>query len=259
MKKTKNVRRFLVSMFVIVIIAVSFIGCDEGITSTGIGTSAVDLGTAENYAILAKTGVSTNPFSAIIGDVGLSPAARTYLTGFSDTLFTDGTYSTSLQVTEKLYAANMSSPTPSNLTTAVADMQTAYDFAAGRTEPDELNLLSGAIGGQTLTSGLYKWTSSVNISGTNLTLNGSATDTWIFQVDGDLTLAGATSVILSGGALAKNIVWVVAGTVTMGANSHFEGVVLGKTNIDMQTSASMDGRLLAQTSIALDQATVTQP
>ncbi len=246
-------------MFAIIVIAVSFIGCEAGITSTGIGTSAVDLGTAGNYAILAKTGVSTNPSSAITGDVGLSPAARTYLTGFSDTLFADGTYSTSLQVTGKLYAANMTSPTPSNLTTAVADMETAYDFAAGRTEPDGLNLKSGAIGGETLSPGLYKWTSSVNISGTNLTLNGSATDTWIFQVDGDLTLAAAKSVILSGGALAKNITWVVAGTVTLGSTSHFEGVVLGKTNIDVQTNASMNGRLLAQTSVALDQATVTQP
>jgi len=259
MKKNKNVRRFIVSMFAIVVIAVSFIGCDGGIASTGEGTSGVDLGSAANYAILAKSGVSTAPASAITGDVGLSPAAQTYLTGFSETLFTDGTYATSPQVTGKLFASDMASPTLLTLQTAVADMQTAYDFAAGRTLPDELNLLSGAIGGQTLAPGLYKWTSSVNISGSNLILSGSPTDTWIFQVDGDLTLASAKLITLAGGALAKNIVWQVAGTVTMGANSHFEGVVLCKTNIDVQTSTSMNGRLLSQTSIALDQATITQP
>lgn len=119
--------------------------------------------------------------------------------------------------------------------------------------------MSGAIGGQTLAPGLYKWTSSVNISGANLIISGTATDTWIFQVDGDLSLASAIQVTLAGGALAKNIFWQVAGSVTMGANSLFEGVVLCMTNINMQTSSSMNGRLLAQTSVALDQATVTQP
>lgn len=257
MKKTKNVRRLALSMFAIIIIAVALIGCEAGITSTGIGTSTVDLGTAGNYAILAKTGVSTVPASVITGDVGLSPAARTYFTDFSETLA--GTYATSTQVTGKLYAANMDSPTPSNLTTAVADMQTAYDFAAGRTQPDELNLLSGAIGGQTLAPGLYKWTSSVGINGSNLIISGSPTDTWILQVDGDLTIGSTIEVTLAGGALPENITWVVAGSVTMGANSHFEGIVLGKTNIAMQTGSSIDGRLLAQTSVSLDQATVTQP
>ena len=258
MKKTKKVRSYL-AIFAIIAIAVSFIGCEAGITSTGIGTSAVDLRTAENYAILAKTGVSTAPSSVITGHVGLSPAAETYLTGFSQTDVPASGYAISAQVAGHLYAADMTSPTPSNLTTAVADMQTAYNFAAGRTEPDSLNLMSGAIGGQTLTPGLYKWTSSVNISGTNLTLNGSATDTWILQVDGDLTLAAAKSVILTGGALAKNIVWVVAGTVTLESTSHFEGVVLCKTNVAMLANSSMNGRLLAQTSVALNQATVTQP
>lgn len=257
MKKNKHVIRLLVSVSVIIVIAVSFIGCDGGITSTGIGTSAVDLGTAGNYVILAKTGVSTEPTSAVTGDVGLSPAAETYLTGFSQTGATG--YATSPQVTGKLYAADMTSPTPSNLTTAISDMQTAYNFAAGRTKPDTLNLKSGAIGGETLAPGLYKWTSSVEISGSDLTLSGTNTDTWIFQVDGDLTVASAKLVILAGGALAENIVWQVAGSVTLGANSHFEGVVLCKTNIAMQTSSSLNGRLLAQTSVSLDKATVTQP
>ena len=258
MKRTKNVKRLIVAMFAIVVIAVSFIGCDGGVAtpvSTGIGTTAVDLGTAGDFVILAKTGISTEPASAIIGDVGVSPAAETYLTGFSQTDATG--YATSSQVTGFLYAADMASPTPSKLTTAVADMETAYNFAAGRTEPDELNLLSGEIGGQTLTPGLYKWTSAVNIT-SDITISGTATDTWIFQVDGDLNLAAATSMILVG-ALPENIVWQVAGTVNMGTTSHFEGVVLGKTNVAMLANSSMNGRLLAQTSIALHQTTITQP
>ncbi|NCB27644.1 MAG: DUF3494 domain-containing protein [Bacteroidia bacterium] len=260
MKHANYVPKVLLAMVASIVLASSFIACDGGVSSsasTGIGATVVDLGTAGDFVILSKTGVATTPTSAITGDLGLSPTARTYYTGFSETLI--GTYATSTQVTGNLYAANMTSPTPSNLTTAISDMETAYNFAAGRTEPDELNLMSGAIGGQTLAPGLYKWTSSVNISGANLIISGTATDTWIFQVDGDLSLASAIQVTLAGGALAKNIFWQVAGSVTMGANSHFEGVVLCMTNINIQTSSSMNGRLLAQTSVALDQATVTQP
>jgi hypothetical protein len=51
--------------------------------STCTGASCVPLGTAANYAILAKTGVSTVPSSAVTGNVGLSPAARPFLTGWS--------------------------------------------------------------------------------------------------------------------------------------------------------------------------------
>ena len=236
-------------------LAVSFIGCDGSIPSTGVGTSAVDLKSAANYVILAQSAVSTVPNSIITGDVGLSPAATSYLTGFDLNLV--GAYATSTQVTGNLHAATMTSPTPSTLTTAVEDMITAYNFAAGRTKPDKLNLLSGGIGGQTLTPGLYKWTSSVNIA-SDITISGSATDTWIFQVDGDLNLAAATKMILVG-AVPENIVWQVAGTVNMGTTSVFKGVVLCKTNVAMLAGSTINGRLLAQTSIALNQATVTQP
>lgn len=222
----------------------------------GTGPSPVNLGTAANYAILAKTGISTVPASVITGDVAVSPAATSYLTGFA---LTDATgYATSTQVTGFLYGSDMASPTPINLTTAVENMITAYNDAAGRTLPDNSNYYSGALGGLTLAPGLYKWTSTVTID-SDVTISGGADDTWIFQIDGDLSLANAYSVILSGGAQAKNIVWQVAGEVIMGTGAHFEGVVLTQTAVTMNTGATMNGRLLAQTNIALDQATVTEP
>lgn len=225
--------------------------------AAGAGPTPVLLRTAGKYVILAKSAISTVPSSVITGDVGISPAAESYMTGFSQTDATG--YATSPQVTGFLFAADMAPPTNTNLTTAVEDMILAYNNAAGRTSPDQLNFNAGAIGGQTLGSGLYKWTTSVTISGSNVTISGGANDTWIFQIDGDLNLDSAKQVILSGGAQAKNIVWQVSGKVVMGANSHFEGIVLCLTEITMDTSASMDGRLLAQTQIALKQATVTQP
>ncbi len=224
--------------------------------SAGIGPSPVNLRTAANYAILAKTAISTVPDSVITGDVGLSPAAESYMTGFSQTDATG--YATSFQVSGFLYAADMAAPTAINLTTAVEDMLTAYTDAAGRSTPDQLNFGAGEIGGQSLVPGLYKWTSSVTI-GSNVTINGGANDTWIFQVDGDLSIGSDFDVILSGGAQAKNIIWQVAGEVTLGTGAHFEGIVLTQTSITMNTGSSINGRLLAQTNVALDQATVTNP
>ena len=229
-----------------------------------IGQAPVDLGTAGNYAILAKTGVSTVPSSVVTGNVGVSPAARTYLTGWSETAAPDAsdTYSTSAQVVApfKLYAADYAVPTPANLTTAVGNMETAYTDAAGRTATSAAttNVGAGTLTSLTLTSGVYEWGSAVTIP-TNLTLNGSATDVWIFKVAGTLNMAAAKNVVLTGGALPKNVFWQVSGAVTIGANTHFEGIILGQTGITFGNLASINGRLLAQTAVVLDATTVTQP
>ncbi|KZP10296.1 antifreeze protein [Athelia psychrophila] len=224
----------------------------------GAGPLAVPLGTAATFAILAESGISTVPSSAITGDIGLSPAASTFITGFTLTLSADGTYSTSSQITGHAYAASYTSPTPSTLTTAISDVLTAYNNASGRANPDYTNLDSGAIGGLTLAPGLYKWTSGVSID-SSVTISGSATDTWIFQIAGTLTIANGKSVTLSGGASPANIVWVVADAVTFGTTSTFNGIVLGATGITLNTGSTINGRLLAQTAVALQSATVTQP
>ncbi len=221
------------------------------------GPAAVLLGSSGNFAVLAKTAVSTVPTSAINGDVGVSPAATSFLTGFSLTMV-GTTSATSTQVTGSLYGADMSPPTNSNLTTAVLNMQTAYTDAAGRSTPDFLNLGAGTIGGQTLVGGLYKWGTSVTIPG-DLVISGGANDVWIFQIAGDLSISANKRITLAGGAQAKNIFWQVAGQVVIEAGAHFEGNILSKTAITMQTGASLFGRALAQTMVAIDSATVVKP
>ncbi len=224
--------------------------------ASGSGPAPVSLGTAGNFAVLAKTEISTVPNSAITGDIGISPAAETYITGFS---LTDATgYATSTQVTGYVYASDMTPPTPTVMTTAISDMETAYTDAAGRTTPDYTDLGAGDIGGLTLAPGLYKWGSSVTVA-SDITINGAANDVWIFQISGDLNLSSAVNVTLSGGAQAKNIFWQVAGPVTLGTTSHGEGIVLSQTSIILNTGATINGRLLAQSAVALDQNTVTEP
>jgi hypothetical protein len=226
-------------------------------TSNNVGTlGVVNLGQAGNYVILAKTAINNSSTSAVTGDLGLSPAATSYITGLTLTDFTG--YATSAQVTGKVYAADMASPTGVNLTTAVENMITAYNDAAGRPSPDFLELGTGNIGGKTLTPGLYKWTTTVSLP-SNVVISGGANDVWIFQISGDLSASSAVNITLTGGAQAKNIFWQVAGQATLGTTSHFEGIILSMTGITFQTGASINGRALAQTAVILDSNAVTKP
>jgi hypothetical protein len=136
----------------------------------------VELGEAGDFAILAKSGISTVPPSAVTGDVGVSPAAATYLTGFSLTMDGTDTFSTSPQVTGNLYASDYAAPTPADLTAAIGDMELAFTDAAGRA-PDVTELGAGNISGMTLEPGVYGWGTSLGIT-TDIWLDGSETDVW---------------------------------------------------------------------------------
>ncbi|MCK9401575.1 MAG: ice-binding family protein [Bacteroidales bacterium] len=216
------------------------------------GLAVVDLGVAGDFVILSKTGITDVFPSAITGDVGSSP-----ITGAAILV-------SCAEVTGTIYTVDAAGPLPcrvtnaSMLTTAVSDMEAAYTDAAGRPNPDFLNLGAGNIGGLTLTPGLYKWTSTVIIP-TDVTISGGPDDVWIFQVAGLLTMSSAVNITLSGGAQAKNIFWQVSGVVTFGTTSHFEGIILGMTGINLQTGGSINGRMLAQTAVTLQMNTVTQP
>lgn len=222
------------------------------------GPSAVELGTSGDYVALAKSGISTTGTTAITGDIGVSPAAATYITGFSLSLDASNVFSTSSYVTGSIYAADYAVPTPANLTTAIGDMETAYTDAAGRTLPDGTELYAGDLSGQTMSAGLYKWGTGVLING-SVTLDGGVNDVWIFQIAQDLIVGNGAMVTLSGGAMAKNVFWQVAGQTNLGVNSDFKGIILCKTLIEVSTGAVINGRLLAQTAVTLDANAVTEP
>ncbi len=212
----------------------------------------VDLGAATHFAVLTKTGITNVPTSAITGDLGVSPAAATYITGFSMTADSTNKFSRSSQVTGKIYAANYAVPTPANMTAAISNMQTAYADAAARSIPDFTELYAGNLSGRTLAPGLYKWGSGVLIT-TNVTLSGPADAVWIFQVAGNLTMGSGAKMLLSGGAQAKNIFWQVGGGVgvEIGTTAHVEGTILAAKAIHLRTGASLNGRALAQTAVTL--------
>lgn len=216
------------------------------------GPTPVNLGTAGNFRILAKTEITTTGTTSITGDIGVSPAAATFITGFGLTMDSSGTFSTSALVTGKVYAADYTSPTPTMMTTAISDMETAYTDAAGRTNPDHTELGAGDITSMTLAPGLYKWSTGLLIGTAGVTLSGGASDVWIFQIAQDLTVANGAIVTLSGGAQAANIFWQVASQVTIGTTAQFKGIILCQTLIQINTGATLEGRALAQTAVTLD-------
>ena len=220
-----------------------------------LGPAPVNLGTAGNFAVLAETAITNVPSSAITGDVGISPNGSTSITGFD--LIDQGTYATSTQVTGRVYGADMDAPTPTILTAAIGDMLAAYTDAAGRPDPEFVELNSGNIGGSVLIPGLYRWSGGVTAP-TSFVIDGGPDDVWIFQIAGDLSLASDVNVTLSGGAQAHNIFWQVT-AANIATNAHIEGIILAGTAINLQTGASFNGRALAQSAVTLQMNVITEP
>ncbi len=223
-------------------------------------STPVNLGTAGDFAILAKTGISTTGVTAITGDIGVSPSAATSITGFGLIMDASGTFSTSSLITGKVYSADYTAPTPTKMTTAIGDMQTAYTNAAGRSLPDYTELYAGDVTGKTLTHGLYKWGTGVLISAGGVTISGSATDVWIFQIDADLTVSNNAKVLLGGSAISKNIFWQVGTSAALGTSSSVEGTIMADQSITLATGATLHGRALARIAlVSLQKVVIVRP
>jgi hypothetical protein len=222
------------------------------------GPTAVNLGTAGDFVILTKTGITTTGTTAVVGNMGVSPIAATSMTGFGLIADSTNTFSTSSLVTGEIYAADYAPPTPAKMTTAISDMETAFTDAAGRSNPDVTELGGGDISGKTLLPGLYKWGTGVSITN-GVTLAGGPNDVWIFQMAGDLTVNNGAIVTLLGGAQAKNIFWQVSGQAVLGTTADVKGIILSQTLISINTGAVLSGRALAQTAMTLIANTITAP
>jgi hypothetical protein len=226
-------------------------------------TDEVNLGSLCNYAILAQSGISTVPASKITGNIAVSPIAATAITGFDLTLDSGGQFSTASQFTGRAYGANYGGATATALTLAVGDMGIAYADAASRAnnEASRINVGQGAIGGLTLTPGVYTFQMGISIgTSTTVTFNAGndADAVFTLQTTGALSQAANTQVILENGAQAKNIFWQVAGNVAIGAGAHMEGIILCKTDVVFITGSSLNGSVYAQTAVNLQMATITQ-
>ena len=215
------------------------------------------LGSAVNFVILAQGAVTNTPPSLITGDIGDSAATTAEMTGFAWTADSSNTFSTSAQLTGRAYAANHVAPTAATLTMAIRDMLSAFTDASGRS-PDVTVVGAGGIGGMTLGPGVYQWTAALSIA-TSVTLSGSATDVWVFQIGAALDMAAAARVELVGGALPRNVFWHVGAAAALGARAHCEGVIMAEAAVTLGAGASITGRLLSRTTVALDTSGVVRP
>ena len=208
-----------------------------------LGPLAVDLKSVGRFGIIAGVGVSNNAgFSEIRNlDVGISPGVRSSITGFPPAIIVNGA----------MYASDDIAPpgVPAMLTQAKQDLTDAYLFAEAATSPAPATV-AGDQGGLTLAPGIYKSTSTLLIQSGDLTLDaqGDANAVWIFQIASDFTTVGGAggSVILSGGAQAKNVFWQVGSSATIGDFTAFKGNVLALTSITMNSGATAVGRMLAR-------------
>jgi hypothetical protein len=196
--------------------------------------SGVALGSAGTFAILAASTVTNTGASTVTGDLGLSP--NTAIAGFPPGTVT-GTF-------------HLGDPASAQ---AQLDLTVAYNDAAGRTAG--AILISGNLGGLTLTPGLYKSTTSLEISSGDLTLDaqGDPYGVFILQMASTLITTTGRKVILAGGAQAANVYWQVGSSATVGTNSVFKGNILAYTSVTVATGASVEGRLLVRTgAVSLD-------
>lgn len=200
--------------------------------------SAVNLRSTTGFAILAGSLISNVPTSSVTGDIGLSPAARSFITGFGLT-----------EVTGTVYASDDVAPAgvAAMLTAVKGDLTTAYIDAAGRTATD-LVLVAGNLGGLILTPGLFKSTGSLEISSGDLTFDarGNANAVFIIQIASTLSMTSGRKVVLSGGAKASNIFWQVGTSASLGTTSVFKGNIMADQSISLNTGASVEGRLFAR-------------
>lgn len=218
------------------------------------------LGTAGDFVILSKTGITNGVAAtlAITGNIGTSPITAAAMNTIPcenvvGAIFgVDATYSGGI-----CFEASVANKTL--VDTAVLDMEIAYADAAGRTLPDFTELGAGDISGMTLSPGLYKWGTGVLITNVGITLSGSANDVWIFQIGDDLTINNSANITMTGGAQAKNVFWQVSGQATIGTDVSFKGILLSLSLISVDTTAVVNGRLLAQTEVTLQGNIITEP
>jgi hypothetical protein len=210
-------------------------------TTSACGQAPVALGAADDFVVLAGATVTNTGPTSVTGDLGVSPG--TAVTGFPPG-----------SIIGAQHAGD------STAAQGVADLTTAYNDAAGRTLCPVT--VAGNLGGQTLAPGLYKSTSSLEISSGDLTLDaqGDGDAVFIFQMASTLTTTSGRQVILSGGAKATNVFWQVGTSATLGSTSAFQGTIMADQAITLNTGATLNGRVLARiAAVTLDSNTIVKP
>jgi hypothetical protein len=201
------------------------------------GPTAVGLGTADGFAVLAGSGMTNTGISTITGAVGSSPTHTE--TGFDPCPAADCVSLTGVN-------HNAADPNDGVTQGAKTALVTAYNTAAGMAGATPV--ASGHLGGLTLIGGVYNaGSSTLDLTGT-LTLDGEgdANSVWVFQAPSDLITASASSVAFINEGQPCNVFWQVTSSATLGSGSNFAGTIMALTSITMGNGVTLNGRALAR-------------
>lgn len=239
----KKVNKILTTLAIVSVVIAST-SCkkdDSEVPKQKVKMEKVAVGNASYFAVLSGSAITNTGETHISGDIGLSP-------GTSVDGFPPGEFVGALRVNDNI------------ATQAKLDLTTAYNDAAGRTSKDMVSL-SGNIGGKTLTPGLYKSTSSLEISSGDVTFDakGDQDAVFIIQIASSLTTTSGRKVILSGDAQASNIFWQVSSSANFGTTSVFKGTVMALESITFDTGANLEGKALARNgAVTMDANTIVK-
>ncbi len=204
--------------------------------------TAVGLGTADSFAVLAGSGITNTGPTTVTGDIGTYPT--TTITGSASITLIDGVNHEGDAVTQG----------------AKTDLTTAYNNAAGQASTVTIAAGEEDLVGRTLVPGVYTSASILELTGTlTLDAQGDPNAVFIFQAGSTLTTATSSQVVLLNDAQACNVFWQVGSSATLGTNSTFRGTILALTSITATTGVVVDGRLLASNgAVTLDTNTITR-
>lgn len=206
----------------------------------------VALGAAVNFAVLAGAAVTNTGATVVTGDLGVSPLSS--VTGF----LPGGSPGVVVGTQHSADTAAM---------LAQASLLIAYNDARDRTLCPITQI--GNLGGLTLTPGLYKSTTFMEITGSSdlvLDAQGDPNAVFIFQMAQTFMTGSGRQVLLAGLAKASNIFWQVGTSATLASTSVVHGTIMADQQIALMTGAVLDGRALARiAAVTLDTNMVTLP
>ena len=216
------------------------------IRTATIANAAVSLSlinTGAYHSVNADTLITTTSDSDVIAaGMTLTPGAGTYSVMFN------GQYLSS------------SAGTTARCTTDLTD---AYNQIIASTTTNSTHAAAfGNASGETLTVGVYAIGGAGSISGI-LNLSGTASDVFIFKINGALTTAAGTTVNLINGTQARNVFWIAtsAGAMTIAATTKMKGTLFAlDAAASIGSGSTLEGRMFTNSgAITVGPSTITTP